>query len=110
MLRFILQESAEGRRKSKDVDKRAALIEAEKKETESVKWSIYLDYFKAAGVGMSISTFFLYLIFQGTTLELFQMFKTFPISITLTVLYFCVLLSLRSVFGRLKSVVICVVQ
>ena len=41
------------------------LIEAEHSETESVKVSIYLDYFKAAGVGFAFGTFVLYLAFQG---------------------------------------------
>ncbi|OXA43509.1 multidrug resistance-associated protein 1 [Folsomia candida] len=41
------------------------LIESEKSETEGVKASVYLDYFRAAGWGITISTFFLYLTFQG---------------------------------------------
>lgn len=41
------------------------LIEAEKAETESVKASVYLDYFRAAGWGITFATIGLYFIFQG---------------------------------------------
>jgi len=41
------------------------LIEIEKSETESVKLSVYKDYFRAAGWTLSIGTFMLYFIFQG---------------------------------------------
>jgi len=41
------------------------LIEAEKSETEGVKVSVYMDYFKAAGWLLSLGTFLLYLLFQS---------------------------------------------
>ncbi len=41
------------------------LIQVEKSETASVKWSVYLDYFRAAGWHMSGGTFILYFIYQG---------------------------------------------
>lgn len=41
------------------------LIEAERSETDSVKISVYLNYFKAAGIPFAVGTFVLYLVFQG---------------------------------------------
>lgn len=41
------------------------LIEVEKAETESVKASVYLDYFRAAGWGITFATIALYVVFQG---------------------------------------------
>ena len=41
------------------------LIEVEKAETEGVKAKVYLDYFQAAGWGMTFGMFLLYLTFQG---------------------------------------------
>lgn len=41
------------------------LIEAEKAETESVKASVYLDYFRAAGWGITFATIALYVVYQG---------------------------------------------
>jgi len=41
------------------------LIEVEKPETESVKLVVYIDYFRAAGWGLTLATFVLYCIYQG---------------------------------------------
>lgn len=41
------------------------LIEKEKSETKSVKWSVYMDYFRAGGWRYIIGTFVLYLACQG---------------------------------------------
>jgi hypothetical protein len=51
------------------------LIEVEKSETESVKLSVYKDYFRAAGWSLSLGTFVLYFIFQGRKFEISRFFK-----------------------------------
>ncbi|CAG7833091.1 unnamed protein product [Allacma fusca] len=57
------------RRRSKiqGMDETAKLIEKEKAETSGVKLSVYLDYFRAAGWGMTILTFLFFLFFQGVS-------------------------------------------
>ncbi|CAG7836472.1 unnamed protein product, partial [Allacma fusca] len=55
------------RRQSKvqGMDEKSKLIEKEKAETSGVKLSVYLDYFRAAGWGMTFLTFLFYMFSLG---------------------------------------------
>ncbi|CAG7833092.1 unnamed protein product [Allacma fusca] len=53
------------RRQSKELEQKAVLIEKEKAETAGVKFTVYFDYFRAAGWTMTFFTFLFYLLFQG---------------------------------------------
>lgn len=49
----------------KEAEAKDKLIDAEKSETGSVKWDVYKHYLKSIGVGLSIATIILNIIFQG---------------------------------------------
>lgn len=54
--------SIDGEKKSLKKDK---LIETEKAETGSVSWDVYKHYIKSIGIGISLATILLNMVFQG---------------------------------------------